>query len=264
MRYTHDRFGLEGFTAETDGFQFGYEWTKPEEGGRLFRGAALDVAQGDVEYDRLSGESEADRYRLSAYQTYMGDNGVYYDAVLRAGWYDAETNVAYTRYNGTVYDMKGNFDYWAAAASFEAGHRFESQSAWWIEPEVQLQYTYITDYDYKTNHGIRIETDDTQSLIGRFGVRMGKVLSSDAGRHMSVWAGADVFHEWLGDRDGTMTGVDETVRYDISGDDTWWDAVFGMTWETGPDSRVFAAAKHDFGGDKENTWSVNVGATWNF
>lgn len=264
VRYTHDRFGLEGFTAETDGFQFGYEWTKPEEGGRLFRGAALDVAQGDVEYDRLSGESEADRYRLSAYQTYMGDNGVYYDAVLRAGWYDAETNVAYTRYNGTVYDMKGNFDYWAAAASFEAGHRFESQSAWWIEPEVQLQYTYITDYDYKTNHGIRIETDDTQSLIGRFGVRMGKVLSSDAGRHMSVWAGADVFHEWLGDRDGTMTGVDETVRYDISGDDTWWDAVFGMTWETGPDSRVFAAAKHDFGGDKENTWSVNVGATWNF
>lgn len=264
VRYTHDRFGLEGFTAETDGFQFGYEWTKPQEGGRLFRGAALDVAQGDVDYDSLSGESEADRYRLSAYQTYMGDNGVYYDAVLRAGWYDAETNVAYTRYNGTVYDMKGNFDYWAAAASFEAGHRFESQSAWWIEPEVQLQYTYITDYDYKTNHGIRIDTDDTQSLIGRFGVRMGKVLSSDAGRHMSVWAGADVFHEWLGDRDGTMTGVDETVRYDISGDDTWWDTVFGMTWETGPDSRVWAAAKHDFGGDKENTWSVNVGATWNF
>lgn len=106
VRYTHDRFGLDGFTAETDGFQFGYEWMKPEEGGKLFRGAALDVAQGDVDYDNLSGESEADRYRLSAYQTYMGDNGVYYDAVLRAGWYDAETNVAYTRDNGTVYDMR--------------------------------------------------------------------------------------------------------------------------------------------------------------
>lgn len=264
VRYTHDRFGLEGFTAETDGFQFGYEWMKPEDEGRLFRGAALDVAQGDVDYDRMSGQSEADRYRLSAYQTYVGNNGVYYDAVLRAGWYDAETNVAYTRDNGTVYDMRGNFDYWAAAASFEAGHRFESSSAWWIEPEVQLQYTYITDYDYKTNHGIRVDTDDTQSLIGRFGVRMGKVLTSDAGRHMSVWAGADVFHEWLGDRDGTMTGIDETVRYDISGDDTWWDTVFGMTWETGPDSRLWAAAKHDFGGDKENTWTVNVGATWNF
>ena len=264
VRYTHDRFGLEGFTAETDGFQFGYEWMKPEDEGRLFRGAALDVAQGDVDYDRMSGQSEADRYRLSAYQTYVGNNGVYYDAVLRAGWYDAETNVAYTRDNGTVYDMRGNFDYWAAAASFEAGHPFESSSAWWIEPEVQLQYTYITDYDYKTNHGIRVDTDDTQSLIGRFGVRMGKVLTSDAGRHMSVWAGADVFHEWLGDRDGTMTGIDETVRYDISGDDTWWDTVFGMTWETGPDSRLWAAAKHDFGGDKENTWTVNVGATWNF
>lgn len=264
VRYTHDRFGLEGFTAETDGFQFGYEWMKPEDEGRLFRGAALDVAQGDVDYDRMSGQSEADRYRLSAYQTYIGNNGVYYDAVLRAGWYDAETNVAYTRDNGTVYDMRGDFDYWAAAASFEAGHRFESDNAWWIEPEVQLQYTYIADYDYKTNQGIRIDTDDTQSLIGRFGVRMGKVLTSDAGRHMSVWAGADVFHEWLGDRDGTMTGIDETVRYDIEGDDTWWDAVFGMTWETGPDSRLWAAAKHDFGGDKENTWTVNVGATWNF
>ena len=264
IRYTHNRFGMDGFTAETDGFQLGYEAAKAEEDGKLVHGVAFDVAQGDVEYDRVGGDSEANRYRLSAYRTWLGDNGVYYDVVGRIGWYDAETNLLYRRDNSTLYDVAGKFDYWAAAASFEAGHRFENDSAWWIEPQLQVQYTHITDYDYRTSQDIRIEAEDTDSLIGRAGLRAGKVLSSDQGRRMSLWVGVDVLHEWLGDREGSMKGVDQTVRYEIAGDDTWYDAVFGLAWETGSDSRLWAVGKHDFGGEMEDTWTVNVGATWNF
>lgn len=264
IRYTHNRFGMDGFTAETDGFQLGYEAAKAEEDGKLVHGVAFDVAQGDVEYDHVGGDSEANRYRLSAYRTWLGDNGVYYDVVGRIGWYDAETNLLYQRENSTRYDVAGKFDYWAAAASFEAGHRFENDSAWWIEPQLQVQYTYITDYDYRTSQDIRIEAEDTDSLIGRAGLRAGKVLSNDQGRRMSLWVGVDVLHEWLGDREGSMKGVDQTVRYEIAGDDTWYDAVFGLAWETGSDSRLWAVGKHDFGGEMEDTWTVNVGATWNF
>lgn len=264
IRYTHNRFGMDGFTAETDGFQLGYEAAKAEEDGKLVHGVAFDVAEGDVEYDHVGGDSEANRYRLSAYRTWLGDNGVYYDVVGRIGWYDAETNLLYQRENSTRYDVAGKFDYWAAAASFEAGHRFENDSAWWIEPQLQVQYTYITDYDYRTSQDIRIEAEDTDSLIGRAGLRAGKVLSSDQGRKMSLWVGVDVLHEWLGDREGSMKGVDQTVRYEIAGDDTWYDAVFGLAWETGSDSRLWAVGKHDFGGEMEDTWTVNVGATWNF
>lgn len=264
IRYTHNRFGMDGFTAETDGFQLGYEAARAEEEGKLVHGVAFDVAEGDVEYDHVGGDSEANRYRLSAYRTWLGDNGVYYDVVGRIGWYDAETNLLYRRDNSTLYDVAGKFDYWAAAASFEAGHRFENDSAWWIEPQLQVQYTYITDYDYRTSQDIRIEAEDTDSLIGRAGLRAGKVLSNDQGRRMSLWVGVDVLHEWLGDREGSMKGVDQTVRYEIAGDDTWYDAVFGLAWETGSDSRLWAVGKHDFGGEMEDTWTVNVGATWNF
>lgn len=264
IRYTHNRFGMDGFTAETDGFQLGYEAARAEEEGKLVHGVAFDVAEGDVEYDHVGGDSEANRYRLSAYRTWLGDNGVYYDVVGRIGWYDAETNLLYQRENSTRYDVAGKFDYWAAAASFEAGHRFENDSAWWIEPQLQVQYTHITDYDYRTSQDIRIEAEDTDSLIGRAGLRVGKVLSSDQGRRMSLWVGVDVLHEWLGDREGSMKGVDQTVRYEIAGDDTWYDAVFGLAWETGSDSRLWAVGKHDFGGEMEDTWTVNVGATWNF
>ena len=264
IRYTHNRFGMDGFTAETDGFQLGYEAARAEEEGKLVHGVAFDVAEGDVEYDHMGGDSEANRYRLSAYRTWLGDNGVYYDVVGRIGWYDAETNLLYRRDNSTLYDVAGKFDYWAAAASFEAGHRFENDSTWWIEPQLQVQYTHITDYDYRTSQDIRIEAEDTDSLIGRAGLRAGKVLSSDQGRRMSLWVGVDVLHEWLGDREGSMKGVDQTVRYEIAGDDTWYDAVFGLAWETGSDSRLWAVGKHDFGGEMEDTWTVNVGATWNF
>ena len=264
IRYTHNRFGQKGLTLETDGFQMGYEYAEQKQEARLFRGVAFDVAQGEVDYSRLTGDSDINRYRISAYQTYIHDNGFYYDLVGRAGWYDVDTQVAYTRDDLTSYDVKSDFGYWAAAASFETGWRLESDNGWWIEPETQLQYTYINDYDYGTNQGIKINASDTDSLIGRVGFRAGKVLLSEKKRKMSVWVGSDLLHEWLGDQKGTMTGVDQTIKYDISGSDTWYNAVFGMSWETGSDSRFWVDAKHNFGGDKDDNWTVNAGLTWNF
>lgn len=264
IRYTHNNFGMDDFDAETDGFQMGYEYAESTEDGRVMKGLALDVARADVDYTIGNGKSEANRYRLSAYRTYLADNGFYLDLVGRAGWYDADTDLVYQRPDRTLYSVKGDFDYWAAAASAEAGWRYETEKAWWIEPEAQLQFTYIADYDYTSNQGVKVEADDVTSLIGRIGLRAGKVLTRDNGQRMSLWLGADVLHEFDGDREGSMQGYDAKIRYSVSGDDTWCDAVFGMTWETGKDSRLWSTVKHNFGGEQDETWSVNAGATWNF
>lgn len=264
IRYTHNNFGMDDFDAETDGFQMGYEYAESTEDGRVMKGLALDVARADVDYTIGNGKSEANRYRLSAYRTYLADNGFYLDLVGRAGWYDADTDLVYQRPDRTLYSVNGDFDYWAAAASAEAGWRYETEKAWWIEPEAQLQFTYIADYDYTSNQGVKVEADDVTSLIGRIGLRAGKVLTRDNGQRMSLWLGADVLHEFDGDREGSMQGYDAKIRYSVSGDDTWCDAVFGMTWETGKDSRLWSTVKHNFGGEQDETWSVNAGATWNF
>ena len=264
IRYTHNNFGMDDFDAETDGFQMGYEYAESTEDGRVMKGLALDVARADVDYTIGNGKSEANRYRLSAYRTYLADNGFYLDLVGRAGWYDADTDLVYQRPDRTLYSVKGDFDYWAAAASAETGWRYETEKAWWIEPEAQLQFTYIADYDYTSNQGVKVEADDVTSLIGRIGLRVGKVLTRDNGQRMSLWLGADVLHEFDGDREGSMQGYDAKIRYSVSGDDTWCDAVFGMTWETSKDSRLWSTVKHNFGGEQDETWSVNAGATWNF
>lgn len=264
IRYTHNNFGMDDFDAETDGFQMGYEYAESTEDGRVMKGLALDVARADVDYTIGNGKSEANRYRLSAYRTYLADNGFYLDLVGRAGWYDADTDLVYQRPDRTLYSVKGDFDYWAAAASAETGWRYETKKAWWIEPEAQLQFTYIADYDYTSNQGVKVEADDVTSLIGRIGLRAGKVLTRDNGQRMSLWLGADVLHEFDGDREGSMQGYDAKIRYSVSGDDTWCDAVFGMTWETSKDSRLWSTVKHNFGGEQDETWSVNAGATWNF
>lgn len=264
IRYTHNNFGMDDFDAETDGFQMGYEYAESTEDGRVMKGLALDVARADVDYSIGDGKSEANRYRLSAYRTYLADNGFYFDLVGRAGWYDADTDLVYQRPDRTLYSVKGDFDYWAAAASAETGWRYETEKAWWIEPEAQLQFTYIADYDYTSNQGVKVEADDVTSLIGRIGLRAGKVLTRDNVQRMSLWLGADVLHEFDGDREGSMQGYDAKIRYSVSGDDTWCDAVFGMTWETGKDSRLWSTVKHNFGCEQDETWSVNAGATWNF
>ena len=68
-----------------------------------------------------------------------------------------------------------------------------------IEPNAQLQYTMVTDAQYSTNQGTRVDQDRIDSVIGRTGVRIGRAFGEEHNRH-TIYAKADMFREFLGEQ----------------------------------------------------------------
>ena len=60
-------------------------------------------------------------------------------------------------------------------AGTEVGKRYELDKNWYIEPQAQLQYTYINSTDYTTNQMTKVDLDEIHSLIGRAGIKLGMI-----------------------------------------------------------------------------------------
>ena len=109
---------------------------------------------------------------LGGYATWMGDNGVYADAVLQAG--DHRFSV-HPQGNGSV-SGKGN----SLLASIEAGKSFALSNNWKIEQQVQLIHQRI-DLDDVTISGARVQQDSDNGWIARVGVRVKGEVSTGLG-----------------------------------------------------------------------------------
>ena len=86
-----------------------------------------------------------------------------------------------------------------AAVSVEAGHQLTNEgSRWFVEPQIQAQYNFVSDNDY-SNGQTKVEQDDIHPFITRAGFRVGKWF--DETKSTSVYFKGDVLHEWADDQD---------------------------------------------------------------
>ena len=98
--------------------------------------------------------------------------------------------------------MKGELDNLAFSLSGEYGWRFNLCDQFFVEPQVELTYTYIDSDDF-TSAGAKFDFDSSDSLIGRAGLAAGWKLPDDRG-DLYIWAdvertaGADLDEEWRG------------------------------------------------------------------
>ena len=60
--------------------------------------------------------------------------------------------------------------------SFEYGRKNPLENNWYVEPQAQLQYTYLASTDYRTSQSTDVQLSGTDSLIGRVGFRIGREL----------------------------------------------------------------------------------------
>ena len=204
--------GVPSFDYDFYAFQFGadlYRAEDPNDGSRDNAGlyAALGRGKVDVEHSLYGvtfdgGEDEFKAYSVGGYWTHFGKNDWYVDSVLQATWYDA-----------TMSGLRGlreaETDGWGLAASIEGGYPFDLGNGWLIEPQAQLVYQFLDLNDF--NDGAAdVRYSDQDSLAGRVGARLarswnlGEAQTQGAGtgiqrvREASLWARADVWHEFLG------------------------------------------------------------------
>lgn len=250
VRMNRGEFEYGGaFKNQYNFFQLGYDKAY----GDWHYGAAISHNDGQTTYSDGSGDNSSTS--LSLYGTWLGDKGHYADIVLKEGRLSNEfENYAEAGYT------KGDYDAWGTSISGEYGRKIDFKDGWFVTPQAQMTYMYITGEDYTTNNGISVSQDSMQSVVGRIGFEVGKEIN-DFG---SIYAKASLLHEFAGDADTylSMNGISNSYTQDLS--DTWYEAGLGLNYRTSENTYVYADVVKTYGGDIETPWQWIVGVRYSF
>ena len=260
VRLRHDNIGKDdSFRTHNTMVEVGFEQRDVNDYGEFHTGFALDYMNGQIDYHTVDGNGDIERYGVWFYTTYLGNDGQYADLVLKYGHLKNDFGFN-TRSQGE--HVTGDYTNEVASISAEYGWKFSNSYNYYIEPQVQLQYSYVTGADYTTSQGSKVDLDSIHSLIGRVGFRAGKDFNTET--PITAYIRGDVLHEFLGDQD--IYAYDNTGVMDVTyeNDDTWYSAGVGLSVQSSENTYFFIEGEQVFGADNDNTYTVSGGFKHSF
>lgn len=252
-RYNNGRLDGRGLEYDYSTIEVGFD--APVSSNFLV-GVSFDYTIGDT--DLNAGSADNDVYTLGLYGTYYGDNGGFVDLMAKIGRIDNEYNVA-----NSAGAEKGDYMMTGAIVGVEAGHRFDLAHNMFVEPQVQLSYSWLRATDYATN--IRsVDFETIESLVARVGVMGGMKFAENRG---AAYLKASYNHDFLGNVDATMhavNGSNNSAKISDELDDNWAEVSLGVSYSVTDTLNTFLDVGTGFGGDIDQKWSINFGARYAF
>lgn len=252
-RYNNGRLDGRGLEYDYSTIEVGFD--APVSSNFLV-GVSFDYTIGDT--DLNAGSADNDVYTLGLYGTYYGDNGGFVDLMAKIGRIDNEYNVA-----NSAGSEKGDYMMTGAIVGVEAGHRFDLAHNMFVEPQVQLSYSWLRATDYATN--IRsVDFETIESLVARVGVMGGMKFAENRG---AAYLKASYNHDFLGNVDAAMYAVGDSInsaRISDELDDNWAEVSLGVSYSVTDTLNTFLDVGTGFGGDIDQKWRINFGARYAF
>lgn len=252
-RYNNGRLDGRGLEYDYSTIEVGFD--APVSNNFLV-GVSFDYTIGDT--DLNAGSADNDVYTLGLYGTYYGDNGGFVDLMAKIGRIDNEYNVA-----NSAGSEKGDYMMTGAIVGVEAGHRFDLAHNMFVEPQVQLSYSWLRATDYATNlRSVDFET--IESLVARVGVMGGMKFAENRG---AAYLKASYNHDFLGNVDATMhavNGSNNSAKISDELDDNWAEVSLGVSYSVTDTLNTFLDVGTGFGGDIDQKWRINFGARYAF
>lgn len=252
-RYNNGRLDGRGLEYDYSTIEVGFD--APVSSNFLV-GVSFDYTIGDT--DLNAGSADNDVYTLGLYGTYYGDNGGFVDLMAKIGRIDNEYNVA-----NSAGSEKGDYMMTGAIVGVEAGHRFDLAHNLFVEPQVQLSYSWLRATDYATN--IRsVDFETIESLVARVGVMGGMKFAENRG---AAYLKASYNHDFLGNVDAAMhavNGSNNSAKISDELDDNWAEVSLGVSYSVTDTLNTFLDVGTGFGGDIDQKWRINFGARYAF
>lgn len=252
-RYNNGRLDGRGLEYDYSTIEVGFD--APVSSNFLV-GVSFDYTIGDT--DLNAGSADNDVYTLGLYGTYYGDNGGFVDLMAKIGRIDNEYTVS-----NTAGLEKGDYMMTGAIVGIEAGHRFDLAHNLFVEPQVQLSYSWLRATDYSTN--IRsVDFETIESLVARVGVMGGMKFAENRG---SAYLKASYNHDFLGNVDAAMYAVNgsgNSAKISDELDDNWAEVSLGVSYSVTETLNTFLDVGTGFGGDIDQKWRINFGARYAF
>lgn len=252
-RYNNGRLDGRGLEYDYSTIEVGFD--APVSSNFLV-GVSFDYTIGDT--DLNAGSADNDVYTLGLYGTYYGDNGGFVDLMAKIGRIDNEYNVA-----NSAGSEKGDYMMTGAIVGVEAGHRFDLAYNMFVEPQVQLSYSWLRATDYATN--IRsVDFETIESLVARVGVMGGMKFAENRG---AAYLKASYNHDFLGNVDAAMYAVGDKInsaKISDELDDNWAEVSLGVSYSVTDTLNTFLDVGTGFGGEIDQKWRINFGARYAF
>ena len=248
MRWDGGRLkGDSGLTNDFNTVQVGVDTLTAWDNVRV--GLAGSFTYGDGDHKR--GSSDMEGVAVAAYGVWMADNGMFADVIARLGSFNTDVKLA--GYDGSIDSM-------VASLSGEFGWRFNLYERFYLEPQLELAYTYV-DGDKFSLGSARYDVDGTDSLIGRAGVSAGWKLPGEMG---DVYARASVVQQFLGDAKISGWNGGAMNVYEIDGEDTWFEYGIGTNLRLTESASVWADLERTEGAQIDEEWRGTVGLRYSF
>lgn len=252
-RYNNGRLDGRGLEYDYSTIEVGFD--APVSSNFLV-GVSFDYTIGDT--DLNAGSADNDVYTVGLYGTYYGDNGGFVDLMAKIGRIDNEYNVA-----NSAGSEKGDYMMTGAIVGVEAGHRFDLAHNMFVEPQVQLSYSWLRATDYATN--IRsVDFETIESLVARVGVMGGMKFAENRG---AAYLKASYNHDFLGNVDAAMYAVNgsgNSAKISDELDDNWAEVSLGVSYSVTDTLNTFLDVGTGFGCDIDQKWRINFGARYAF
>ena len=232
--------GLKGFELDYNGVQLGVDKHFRYASGDMFAGLLAGFAKADSAYD--VGDSSLKNYNGGLYATYNHHNGGYVDGVLRY----MQMRHQFTTQTSAGHAIRGRGTTRGLSVGVEVGQRFyfsAEQQGLFVEPQVQLTYSYQNSVDIHASNGLRTTLGRYHSTIGRLSSTLGYRLGEDKTPIFIYWKWG-FLHEFAGRTDYTFN-QSQRFSYDFGG--TWWDNGIGINATFSHRHHLYAEADYSKG-----------------
>ena len=243
-RYDGGRLsGSSNLKSDFNTVQIGIDTAPTADAPRF--GVAFSYTKGDSDMDKGTADMEA--FSLAAYSSYLADNGMFVDVIGRMATIDTDM---------AVDGVDAKLDNLMLSLSGEVGYRYDFTDRYYVEPSVELTYTYIDDET--TGFGTaQYKLDATKSLVARAGLFAGVNCPNDKG---NAYVRFNVAHQFLGD--GKLSVANKVVETD--GKDTWFEYGLGAQYNINDATYVWADVERTAGATVDEDWRATVGVRYSF
>lgn len=246
---------LDKFDMTYTGTQLGIDKQIATQNGRLLVGAMAGFTRTNPNYRQGNGDGK--NYTAGLYATYLLDNGLYVDTVLKYNSMRNHFNVKDT----AGQSVKGTGKTQGVSLSTEVGKRFwvsSNHQGLYFEPQAQLSYGYQSGDTVHSTNGLKVGLSHYNSTLGRVSGIVGYQIQG--ANPINVYLKTGVVREMSG---GANYRFNDGIKNGHSFRSNWFDNGVGVNININKKHNIYAEADYSTGNHFDNAM-LNVGYRYSF
>ena len=238
------------------GIKAGYDKVRLRKNWINYNGISSGYMNSKIKFSDFTGVSTMDTGELGVYSTWLNkNNNVYFDFTGKIRMH--KLNVDIKNYSNE--EVKTSGEAISYMLSAETGKRISlkenEKEAVYIQPELQLTYQFIDEYNLNFSNGLKSEIDKSRSLIGRIGLRAG--IDKQQDKKINFYGKFMYEREFLGETTNHFNGV-VTEKLNNTGD--WFTYGLGATYLNKEKGRqMYLEVQKSTKYKIEQNWKFNFG-----